>query len=326
MARAEKGEADLTDVEDRRAAATRLYTPRPPSRWDEAVGLANRAPAVSLLQKYGVDGAKSNYGRFAVATQNATHANSPTDIGGGASMAGCPAGTATFAASSELAAGHDEHARTNIKIQMYTVWHAKKPAAAKPAKGANTSVEYGSGAAQWLWFKKTNIPIRDAAKNMKSSLGSLAANAISAEMQIALASSMVNEKEVHPRPGMRDTELDEWIEADPTFTWFHKLKNETLISVLDSIYGVRTPEPFLRFKLEAVKPVRSGELYYPVDEFTEHADKWLCMLTQLKDGGWDSSHTDLREVFLKSVESCSLVHEHARQSQLKNVHRLIALT
>ena len=268
-----------------------------------------------MLETYG----NINYGRSehgAIAAQQAAN----TLTGGGAGTEACLSGSLTGAPIASEA----DHARTNVKLQMYVVWHAKKPTSARQAKAASTPAEYGSGAAQWLWFKKTNIPIRDAAKNMKGSLGNLAANAISAEMQTALASSMVNEKEVHPKPGMTDAELDSWIDNDPTFTWFRALKDETLITVLDSIYGVRTPEPFLRLKIEAIKTVRGGELYYPVDEFTEHADKWLNMLTQLKDGGWDGSHTDLREVFLASIESCSLVHDHAKQSQLKNVHRLIA--
>jgi hypothetical protein len=304
-----------------RVEATPQYTPRGPSRWDEEDRPKPLSPpsqhqrAASLLETYG----NINYGRSehsAIAAQQATN----TLTGGGAGTEACPSGSLTGAPIASEA----EHARTNVKLQMYVVWHAKKPASAKPTKAANTPAEYGSGAAQWLWFKKTNIPIRDAAKNMKGSLGNLAGNAISAEMQTALASSMVNEKEVHPKPGMTDAELDSWIDNDPTFTWFRALKDETLIAVLDSIYGVRTPEPFLRLKIEAIKTVRGGELYYPVDEFTEHADKWLNMLTQLKDGGWDGSHTDLREVFLASIESCSLVHDHAKQSQLKNVHRLIA--
>ena len=308
-----------------RVEATPQYTPRPPSRWDEegrpkpsATPQSQQQRAASLLETYG----NINYGR-SEHSANITTAQTTTtpNAGGGAGTGACPSGSLTGV---QIVNDEHDHARTNVKLQMYVVWHAKKPTSIKQAKAASAPAEYGSGAAQWLWFKKTNIPIRDAAKNMKGSLGNLAANAISAEMQTALASSMVNEKEVHPKPGMTDAELDEWIEKDPTFTWFRALKDETLIAVLDSIYGVRTPEPFLRLKIEAIKTVRGGELYYPVNEFTEHADRWLNMLTQLKDGGWDGSHTDLREVFLASVEGCSLIHDHAKQSQLKNVHRLIA--
>ena len=205
------------------------------------------------------------------------------------------------------------------------MWHDKKPDSTAAAKQKSASAEYGTGAEQWAWFKKTNIPIRDAAKNMNTSLGSLAANAITPDMQIALASGMVNEPEVHPKKAMTEGEIDDWIEADQAFTWFRSLSDEILILVLDRIYGSTTPEPFFRLKLASNLPtVKQGELYYPVKEFTQHCDNWLNMLaqnSQLAKSGWDHTHTDLPEVFLASIESSTLVLNQAKQCQLKNVHR-----
>jgi hypothetical protein len=67
---------------------------------------------------------------------------------------------------------------TNVKINNCFIW--EETGAGRPKQGTET----GSGVAAWAWFKRTNIPIRDAAVNMKGSLGLLAANAISHNMQI----------------------------------------------------------------------------------------------------------------------------------------------
>ena len=80
-------------------------------------------------------------------------------------------------------------------------------------------------------------------------MGPLAANAISAEMQRSLAGSMVNEPEVQPERNMTSEAIDAWLAKDRLFTWFALLRDETLISVLDRIYGVTRHEPFMRLKI-----------------------------------------------------------------------------
>ena len=79
----------------------------------------------------------------------------------------------------------------------------------------------------------------------------------------------------------------------------------------------------MRIACEITK-VKDGEVNYPVTEFTDHADTWLNMLLQLQQNGWDTTNVDLREVFLASIHTCTLVYDEAKSSRLQNVHRLIA--
>ena len=294
---------------------------RRPSRWDEDSPLHNVPSSYerqiqkghSLLERYG----KESNGRCEQAATDAhttlTSLSESTRADG--NMTIDPRG-AVIPAS--------DVSRTNIKILPYVVWNEKKSVLAKQNK-PSTHVEMGSGAVQWVWFKKTNLPLRDAARAMGSSLGPLAANAISAEMQRALAGSMVNEPEVQPEKDMSSEEIDAWLTKDHLFTWFAHLKDETLITVLDRIYGVKSHEPFMRLRIaNEIQKVKEGEVYYPVSEFTDHADNWLNMLLQLQQNGWVTTNVDLREVFLASIHTCTLVHDEAKSSRLQNVHRLIA--
>ena len=61
---------------------------------------------------------------------------------------------------------------------------------------------------------------------------------------------MVNEPEVQPTANMTSEEIDGWLAKDPLFKWFETLKDETLITVLDRIYGVKSHEPFTRLRME----------------------------------------------------------------------------
>ena len=284
------------------------------SRWDEEIpSPTSYRPSFpdggqSLLERYG----RERCARPITAAANdslTSHPANVTDLGTGTESA---------------AAAKKEASRTNIKIQPYVMWNEKKSSTTKQSKANQINIECGSGAAQWLWFKKTNIPIRDAAIALESNLGPLAANAISAEMRRSLAGSMVNEPEVQPTANMTSEEIDGWLAKDPLFKWFETLKDETLITVLDRIYGVKSHEPFTRLRMEGHKSVKDGELYYPVTEFTDHADTWINMLLQLQQGGWNSANLNLREVFLASIQTCTLVHDEAKNSKLQNVHRLIA--
>jgi hypothetical protein len=89
------------------------------------------------------------------------------------------------------------------------MWNEKKSSTTKQSKAKQINIECGLGAAQWLWFKQTNIPIRDANLALESNFGPLAANAISEEMRRSLAGSMVNEPEVQPTANMTSEEIDE---------------------------------------------------------------------------------------------------------------------
>jgi hypothetical protein len=284
------------------------------SRWDEEI------PSPTSYRPTFPDGGQSlleRYGRERCALPITEAAND--------SLTSHPANVTDLGTGTEsAAAAKKEASRTNIKIQPYVMWNEKKSSTTKQSKANQINIECGSGAAQWLWFKKTNIPIRDAAIALESNLGPLAANAISAEMRRSLAGSMVNEPEVQPTANMTSEEIDEWLAKDPLFKWFETLKDEILITVLDRIYGVKSHEPFTRLRMEGHKSVKDGELYYPVTEFTDHADTWINMLLQLQQGGWNSANLNLREVFLASIQSCSLVHDEAKNSKLQNVHRLIA--
>jgi hypothetical protein len=208
---------------------------------------------------------------------------------------------------------------TNVKINNYVMW--EETGAGKPRHGTET----GSGVAAWAWFKRTNIPIRDAAVNMKGSLGLLSANAISHNMQITLAAGMLNEPEVHPKENMTEKEIDEWVQKDRAFSWFKTLQDVILIKVMDRLHSSVNPAPFFRLVIDANIPAfKDSELYYPVKEFTSHADVWISTLSELIKGGWNEKSTDLKQVFLASICSCQLVHDQAKREMHEDVLRLIA--
>jgi rubrerythrin len=160
---------------------------------------------------------------------------------------------------------------------------------------------------------------------MKGGLGLLAANAISHNMRITLAAGMLNEPEVHPTENMTEEEIDSWVQKDLGFSWFKTLSDEVLIKVMDRLHSSVNPAPFFRLVIDAKIPnMKDGDLYYPVLEFTTHADKWINALSDLIKGGWNEKSTDLKQVFLSSVISCQLVHDQAKREMHQDVLRLIA--
>jgi hypothetical protein len=208
---------------------------------------------------------------------------------------------------------------TNVKINNYVMW--EESGAGKPRQGTET----GSGVMAWAWFKRTNIPIRDAAVNMKGGLGLLAANAISHNMQITLAASMLNEAEVQPEKNMTEREIDLWVKNDREFTWFKTLPDAVLIKVMDRLSASVNPAPFFRLVIAAEIPtMKDGDLYYPVTEFNAHADKWISTLSDLIKGGWQEGSTNLKQVFLASICTCQLVYDQAKREMHEDVLRLIA--
>jgi hypothetical protein len=208
---------------------------------------------------------------------------------------------------------------TNVKINNYVMW--EETGTGRPKQGTET----GSGATAWAWFKRTNIPIRDAAVNMKGGLGLLSANAISHTMQITLAAGMLNEAEVQPKTNMSEREIDLWVQGDREFTWFKKLSDEILIKVMDRLSSSVNPAPFFRMAIGTEIPAfKDGDLYYPVTEFTNHADKWVSTLSELIKGGWKEGSTNLKQVFLASISSCQLVYDQAKREMHEDVLRLIA--
>ena len=208
---------------------------------------------------------------------------------------------------------------TNVRINNYIMWEEAN--AGKSKQG----IETGSGVAAWAWFKRTNIPIRDAAVNMKGTLGLLAANAISHNMQITLAASMLNEAEVQPKPNMTEKEIDLWVTGDREFTWLKTLPDAVLIKVMDRLSASVNPAPFFRLVIAAEIPnMKDGDLYYPVTEFNAHADKWISTLSDLIKGGWQEGSTNLKQVFLASICTCQLVYDQAKREMHEDVLRLIA--
>jgi hypothetical protein len=263
------------------------------SQWD------NRQEIASLLQKL-VDNSShsgtkdSSALNASTSSQAATGTNNTTSTSTGAS-------------------------NTNVKINNYIMW--EETSAGKPKQGTET----GSGVAAWAWFKRTNIPIRDAAVNMKGGLGLLAANAISHNMQITLAASMLNEAEVQPEQNMTEKEIDLWVKSDREFTWFKTLPDSVLIKVMDRLSASVNPAPFFRLVIAAEIPtMKDGDLYYPVTEFNSHADKWISTLSDLIKGGWQEGSTNLKQVFLASICTCQLVYDQAKREMHEDVLRLIA--
>ncbi len=61
---------------------------------------------------------------------------------------------------------------------------------------------------------------------MDSNLEPLAQNAISTEMRMSLAGSMVNEQERQPTPDMSSDDIDAWLAKDPLFSCFATLSDE----------------------------------------------------------------------------------------------------
>jgi hypothetical protein len=266
-----------------------LNSPSKSSGWDRRQELAN------MLQELGYKNTNSDLG---TPKGNVTETIPSTNFGS----------TATTGSSN-----------TNVKIQNYIMW--EESGAGKPKHGTET----GSGATAWAWFKRTNIPIRDAAVNMKGGLGLLAANAISHNMQVTLAAGMLNEAEVQPKTDMSEGEIDIWAKGDREFTWFKKLSDEILIKVMDRLSSSVNPAPFFRMAISAEIPAfKDGDLYYPVTEFTNHADKWVSTLSELIKGGWKEGSTNLKQVFLASISSCQLVYDQARREMHEDVLRLIA--
>ena len=300
--------------EEAKAEATLVHSPRQTSKWDLQAPAKKRKDTEWDKQVKGAASGGSAAVDHRPERRRGTTPNEPITQ---------PTTTTDSSAGSQIATSQLLSAlatSTNVKINPYIMWDE---AGAVTVKGKG-KIETGSSAAAWEWFKKTNIPIRDTAKALKGNLGPLT-SAISNTMQLALAGSMLNEPEVQPQPNMTEAQINAWVESDAKFSWFPLMSDELLIKLMNRLNASINPEPFFRLIMPVDTPsFKDGDIYYPVDEFQKHCDKWISDMNALVAAGWQQGSSNLREVFLASIANCSTIHDQAKREVHTDVNRLIA--
>jgi rubrerythrin len=227
------------------------------------------------------------------------------DRGGGTDAAATPAESTIFDEDLTLT-GLSNEDKLSFKVKAYTMWDPL-PAGHKLTEPEHPTKGFGKIAYQ-NW-KKTNISVKDQSRGK---LGPLA-TALTTEMRRSVGNALLQCKEVRPKPYMTETEVTQWIRSDPEYTWVKKLADATLIKLLDTHFSVLDPDPFLAMRFPSNIPLLlpDGLVNYMTVPHSAFAEQWLNCLTELRQGGWDDSMTDLRQAYITALEPCPTLYNEA---------------
>jgi hypothetical protein len=112
---------------------------------------------------------------------------------------------------------------------------------------------------------------------------------------------------------MSDEEVAQWIKSDPGYSWVKKLNDAILIKLLDTHFSVLDPDPFLamRFPSNIPQMLPDGLVNCMTVPHSAFAEQWLNCLSELRQGGWDDSMTDLRQAYITALEPCPTLYNEA---------------
>ena len=84
--------------------------------------------------------------------------------------------------------------------------------------------------------------------------------------------------------------------------------NQDLLKYLDKHFSILDHEPFLAQKFPGTSEgyhttTEDGDTNYFATSFSNFADKWLRSLKDLRQGGWDDTHRDLKQAFVNASEA-----------------------
>jgi hypothetical protein len=233
-------------------------------------------------------------------------AGGSSDIMGATNAIGTPVANSTIFNEDTTLEGLSEQDKLSFKVKAYVMWEPL-PAGHKLTDPEHSSKGFGKLAYQ-NW-KKTNISVKDQSRGK---LGPLA-TALTTEMRVSVGNALLQCKEVRPKPHMTDEEVAQWIKSDPGYSWVKKLNDTILIKLLDTHFSVLDPDPFLamRFPSNIPQMLPDGLVNYMTVPHSAFAEQWLNSLSELRQGGWDDSMTDLRQAYITALEPCPTLYNEA---------------
>jgi|GEM_PF-3058257 len=209
----------------------------------------------------------------------------------------------------------------SYKIDRYFEW--------KPTPSdwdlRKTHPECGLSEPAYKNWKTTNISRRDASGNPPT-LGPLT-NAITQDMYVSVGSALLNFDTF--KKGRSAAEIAKWIRDDPEYKWVKQVSDQDLLRHLDLHFSILDHEPFLALKFPGPSQgypttTEDGDTNYFATSFSNFADKWLRSLKDLRQGGWDDSHRDLKQTFVNALESQPTLHREASTYKTESHDLLIA--
>ena len=206
----------------------------------------------------------------------------------------------------------------SMKIEPYKIWYPLPTD--WPITREHT--EMGFGKTAYTAWKSINCSRRDQAGN-PSQLGPLT-NGISADILVEVGNALLKHPEV--RAGRTDAEVAEWIKADRTYAWVKAIPDHKLIQYLNQHFSILDHETFLALRIpgpdELPIQTEDGDINYCAHALNAFSGKWLKHLTDLRNGGWDDSSTDLKQAFINALETQPTLHREAR-CQVTTSHDLL---
>jgi hypothetical protein len=222
-------------------------------------------------------------------------------------------------------------AKPNVTVKDYFTWE-KTPDDWVPKPGAvgdkRHHPERGYNKLAYQNWRRKNVTIRDSVKAQGSSLGPLV-RAISVEMKLTVGRQFIQEPALScfwPKPVMKGKDIDEWVQDDPDFSWFLRIPDDTLLSLLDKRFGVKKPDLFLskRFPSDLPATDANGDVNYHADYFNRWASDWQTELTELMKAGCDFADVDLKQTFLNAISGNKLLYNQAIRYNTTSYMALIA--
>jgi hypothetical protein len=208
-----------------------------------------------------------------------------------------------------------------VKIDRYFEW--------RPSPSdwdlRKTHPEFGLSEPAYKNWKTTNISRRDAS-GIPPTLGPLT-NAITLDMYVSVGSALLNFD--YFKKGRTDREISEWVKGDPGFNWVKQVSDQDLLKHLDKHFSILDHEPFLAMKFPGPTQgysttTEDGDTCYFAMPFSNFADKWLRSLKDLRQGGWDDTHRDLKQAFVNALEAQPTLHREATTYKTESHDLLIS--
>jgi hypothetical protein len=223
-----------------------------------------------------------------------------------------------------------------VTMTPYLVWNTIPKEWKAPIKNGvpqDHPTDGWSKTAYTNWRRK-NLNLRDTHVAGKKARGPLN-RAISAEIKTLVGSHlMLKPDKIAHLSDTWSSSLSEsenvtrWLEKDPTFSWVNELDDETLLKLLDPLFGVERADSFLsrRFVPELPPCNPQGEINYHSIEFSRRSTEWQSDLAELQRvGGSALAGIDLRQALLNALYDCKLLHKQASQLQAPSAVMLLAL-
>jgi hypothetical protein len=176
---------------------------------------------------------------------------------------------------------------------------------------------------------KGKLASKSAAKLAKRSAkkSSKAASKYTQDMCVDVGSALLNFDMF--KKGRSPAEIAIWTKKDPEYKWVKEVSDQDLLKHLDLHFSILDHEPFLALKFPGPSQgypatTEDGDTNYFATSFSNFAAKWLRSLKDLRQGGWDDSNRDLKQVFVNALEAKPTLYREATTYKTESHDLLIA--